>query len=107
MNFIKVKKATSNEGFKSVAQYTSHVDAFQKINLREQVEAKENRKKTYAKLLAQKRANETDRTMTTVCADQSEFMNTSTTIDMKELIAEKRRALRDFQSFCKSHRIHK
>jgi hypothetical protein len=112
MNFIKAKKAREVEGFRSVAHYVSHVEAFQKTNLREEAEAKETRRRMYAKLLAQKRTSEavSERTTSTWKVDQSadDLERTTSTLDLREVIAEKRKALRDFRSFCQiGHRISK
>ena len=103
MNFIKAKKAREVEGFRSVAHYVSHVEAYQKTALREEADAKETRRQMYARLLAQKRTSEavTERTQSTVKVDyQDELERTGSTIDLREVIAEKRKALRDFQSYC-------
>lgn len=112
MNFIKAKKAREVEGFRSVAHYVSHVEAFQKTKLREEAEAKENRRLMYAKLLAKKRTNEaiSERTTSTWKVDQStdDLAHTTSTLDLREIIAEKRKALRDFRSFCQmSNRLNK
>ena len=55
---MKAKKAKRNSSFRSMAEYVSHVDAYARTTARELKEETEEKRQKYAKLLAEKRANE-------------------------------------------------
>lgn len=69
MNYIKAKKAREVDSYKSLANYVSHAEAFQKTTLQMDLEEREKKRQVYARLLAQKRINEapiySERTKTT------------------------------------------
>ena len=59
MNYMRAQKAKGNSSFRSMAEYTSHVDAYARTSTsvaREEDEQEEKRLK-YAKLIANKRLN--------------------------------------------------
>ena len=73
MNYMKVKKANSNRSFRTMAEYVSHIDAYarnsnavkgppvlesNKRQEKRQETPEERRRAKYAKLLAQKRLND-------------------------------------------------
>ena len=59
MNYMKVQKAKNNSSFRSLAEYVSHVDAYERTQSSEvRDQGNDTRRLKFAKLLAQKRLNQ-------------------------------------------------